>query len=70
VNEGRSCERCVHARRIGGEQVCTLSAAFYDCAEERSMPWLTAVLFNACGRSGRFFVPAGETPRRPVAFDY
>jgi hypothetical protein len=50
--------------------VCTVSGALYGCADERSMPWFTAMLFNACGRSGRFFVPAGETPRRPVAFDH
>ncbi len=70
MNEGRPCAHCVHVGRIRGEMVCTVSGALYGCADERSMPWFTAMLFNACGRSGRFFVPAGETPRRPVAFDH
>jgi hypothetical protein len=50
--------------------VCTLSAALYGCAEERAMPWLSAVLFNACGQRGRFFVASGETRERAVAFDH
>lgn len=70
MSEVRSCERCVHAQRMGAELVCTLTAAFYPCADERSMPWLTAVLFNVCGRSGRFFLPAGETRQRAVASDH
>lgn len=70
MSEARSCECCAHAQRIGGELVCTLTAAFYGCADERSMPWVTAVLFNACGRGGRFFLPAGETRQRAVALDH
>jgi hypothetical protein len=45
--------------RVQGQELsCKLSSALYSCDEERSMPWFTALCFNACGRSGRFFLPA------------
>jgi hypothetical protein len=60
----RACARCAHAVRVvGPELMCSLSPALYSCAEERSMPWIAALCFNACGRSGRFFVPTRETAK-------
>jgi hypothetical protein len=52
------CAGCLHAFRSRGPEVlCRLSPALYSCAEERSMSWFKARVYNACGRDGRFFVP-------------
>jgi hypothetical protein len=67
----RPCSACANARRIRGTELyCGLSAGLYSCADEREMPLLKALLFQACGRSGRFFVPIGETGRIDVAIEH
>jgi hypothetical protein len=71
AGQSRPCSACVNARRIrGAELYCGLSAGLYPCEEERAMPLLSALVFSACGRSGRFFVPIGETGRVDVAIEH
>jgi hypothetical protein len=72
ADPSRPCSACANARRIGGAEYCGLSAGLYPCAEERAMPLLGALFFNACGRGGRFFVSTRETrgcARRETTID-
>lgn len=71
ADAARACSRCAHAIRVwAGELSCGRSPALYPADDERAMSALKALLFDACGRSGRHFVRLGETDVASVADEH
>ena len=71
----KPCETCIHSLFVPQAGMhCGRSGGGYHCDDERSLGFLGAVLYGACGAQGRFHVAregaqAAPPMRRQLAID-